>query len=109
PLIFRKKGGKRHLLGPPIMDHRPPTSATDFARADRLCRRSFGRRRFATGLYSISRPDLAWRTDKKVGWLIAHSPSMSAIRPKQTWASYAISVAIGSKADMAYCSANVRL
>ena len=24
PLIFRKKGGKRHLLGPPIMNHRTP-------------------------------------------------------------------------------------
>jgi hypothetical protein len=32
---------------------------------------------------------------------------MSAFGPKQTWASYAISVAIGGKADIPSCAAHV--
>jgi len=55
-----------------------PPLAHRIARGDKLCRRSPAGRHSATGLYAFSGPDLDWRTDKNVGWLVRALESVSS-------------------------------
>ena len=45
--------------------------ATDRARGDRLCNRDSGHFRRASGLYAVSRPDLAWGDIENIAPLAA--------------------------------------
>jgi hypothetical protein len=53
-------------------------------------------------------PDLGGMGPTRQGWLARPSVRMSAFGPKQTWPSALHMSAIGGKADMPFCGANVR-